>query len=478
MRNAYGKAASQSRATKGFYAATVTRVEGEDVYVKVPRLSNEFEHGPIPYVGGTPSVGDDTFVGFLENDPDTVVAVFSGGGAGSGPIQDAIFITTTEDTENLIALADYVCDGVDDHEEFIAAFDDLGEDGGTIWLGRGWYEPAQPMDMTGLGPVSIIGTGNYSYYATWIETVAYEGPGQVFYASDAGGRISFSNVYLFFDSWGTGIVPEDPGMLYFPNRRLDLSDSYVEYYGPWDDDFIETRPMIAMTGGVWSNVTTATDAVAVGHGSGRFFVRDSYIQARAQSIVSVGALHIAGAYLESYEVKPLVWSGDEATVADSYLEGYSYLEGVESGVATMSGGTVAMSDCSVYGYYYDWVNPMSFGVILDGVDNATISGCQFENADASVRVTGGPTNVVIAGNSFQYSACFVWADGTAGDKSRLLVANNVGDYGEWRSFSIGPGYEHVSVVGNSMKTHGYYSGTDMAFDGVKYLLVADNEASL
>lgn len=50
-----------------------------DVYVKIPRLSGEFEYGPIEYVGSVPSVGDSVFVGFKEGRRDELVAITAGG---------------------------------------------------------------------------------------------------------------------------------------------------------------------------------------------------------------------------------------------------------------------------------------------------------------------------------------------------------------------------------------------------------------
>lgn len=71
----YQKTASSYERPTGLYAATVTRVDGDDVYVEVPYLTADFEHGPILYVGGVPPAGTEVFVGFLNGDPDTVIGI-------------------------------------------------------------------------------------------------------------------------------------------------------------------------------------------------------------------------------------------------------------------------------------------------------------------------------------------------------------------------------------------------------------------
>ena len=109
VRPPYNKSASAYRRPEGMYKAEVTRVVGTDVYVKVPRLSYEFEHGPIPYAGATPIVGQETYVGLLEGRQDDVVAIFpSAAGGSSGPIESTFFICSDSQRQELQDVADYV----------------------------------------------------------------------------------------------------------------------------------------------------------------------------------------------------------------------------------------------------------------------------------------------------------------------------------------------------------------------------------
>ena len=67
------RSASKPGSASGFFAAEVTRVSGSDVYVKVPRLTLEFEHGPVQYLGSLPTAGDSVWVSFQEGRVDELV---------------------------------------------------------------------------------------------------------------------------------------------------------------------------------------------------------------------------------------------------------------------------------------------------------------------------------------------------------------------------------------------------------------------
>jgi len=68
------RSASKVGRASGFFAAEVTRVvDGTDVYVQVPRLTLEFEHGPVQYLGSLPTAGDSVWVSFQEGRVDELV---------------------------------------------------------------------------------------------------------------------------------------------------------------------------------------------------------------------------------------------------------------------------------------------------------------------------------------------------------------------------------------------------------------------
>jgi len=117
----------------------VTRVDGADVYVKVPRLTYEFEHGPIPYEGSVPKVGDDTFVTFLEGNQDDVVGLFPGSlGRWEGPIQPTVFVAASDARPELRHASDYEATGTNDDAKFVLAIDAvLALGGGRVSLSDG-----------------------------------------------------------------------------------------------------------------------------------------------------------------------------------------------------------------------------------------------------------------------------------------------------------------------------------------------------
>lgn len=124
-RSAPSKTWSAPNKPSGFYVATVTRVEnGNEVYVEVPRLTYEFEHGPIVYSGMPLSVGDKTWIGFLEGRQDDVVAPFPGGG---GPllipdtIEVTLLIASTTSSSGMQEQANFLCNGTNDEVQFLAA---------------------------------------------------------------------------------------------------------------------------------------------------------------------------------------------------------------------------------------------------------------------------------------------------------------------------------------------------------------------
>lgn len=83
-----GKTSSRPSAASGLYMAVVSRLDGEDVYITIPRLTSSLEYGPILYVGSVPAVGNRLLVGFVEGRVDEIAGftnpaalpVFSQGG--------------------------------------------------------------------------------------------------------------------------------------------------------------------------------------------------------------------------------------------------------------------------------------------------------------------------------------------------------------------------------------------------------------
>lgn len=137
-KSSYGKSSSTPRRPEGLYHATVTNVDGVDVYVEVPRLTLDFEHGPIPYSGDVPTVGDEVYVGFLEGSQDDVVGIFPGGGGGSGPIEPTYFVASSTARQELKDVADRVDPGVLS-EQIGDALLDCNAGGGKVQLGAGTY---------------------------------------------------------------------------------------------------------------------------------------------------------------------------------------------------------------------------------------------------------------------------------------------------------------------------------------------------
>lgn len=131
----YQKSAGTYQKPAGFYKAIVTRVESNQVYVKVPRLSYEFEHGPIPYAGDAPLPGDETYVGFLEGRQDDVVAIFPGNrneSAFAGPIEVTYLVVGSDARQALKDVADWVCDGTADETQIQLALTAVGTTPGRV----------------------------------------------------------------------------------------------------------------------------------------------------------------------------------------------------------------------------------------------------------------------------------------------------------------------------------------------------------
>ena len=134
-----GKSSSSYRAPSGLYKAIVSRVVGVDVYVTVPRMTDDFEHGPIPYSGPVPTVGAETYVGFLEGRPDDVVAVFSPS-SGVAPVVPTFLVASSLARQEMKDAADYVCTGTNDEVVINEAIGDLPAAGGTIQFTEGPFE--------------------------------------------------------------------------------------------------------------------------------------------------------------------------------------------------------------------------------------------------------------------------------------------------------------------------------------------------
>lgn len=64
-------------AASGVWLGTVTRVDAAGgVFLELPRLSADREHGPVPVIGGAVLVaGDRVAVGLLEGNPDRVIVL-------------------------------------------------------------------------------------------------------------------------------------------------------------------------------------------------------------------------------------------------------------------------------------------------------------------------------------------------------------------------------------------------------------------
>lgn len=116
----YGKSASSGNRPEGLFNATVSKVVFEGtktlffnaiieapstqvsvaldaevgspsqtglkprIYARVPRLTGNFEYGPIDFAGQIPKPGDSGFVGLREGRPDEVVLLTTGGEAAAG----------------------------------------------------------------------------------------------------------------------------------------------------------------------------------------------------------------------------------------------------------------------------------------------------------------------------------------------------------------------------------------------------------
>lgn len=142
VRSSFSKTSSRVNVPSGLHTAVVTQVNGDDVFVKIPRLTYEFQYGPVPYIGAAPFVGDTLFVGFIEGRQDDVVGIFPGQADSAGPIEPTWVIAAADATSELQQAADFLCDGTGDEFEFYEVFDyildsDIGK--GRIALSDGSF---------------------------------------------------------------------------------------------------------------------------------------------------------------------------------------------------------------------------------------------------------------------------------------------------------------------------------------------------
>ena len=232
-RNPYNKSASRYRKPTGLYYAIVSRVEGTEVYVKVPRLSVDFEHGPIPYVGALPQVGAEVFVGFLEGSMDDVVAIFPGGsGAGGGPIERTYLVAAIDCRPALRNVADYVCDGTEDWEQIGTAIQGAATlGGGRVALTEGVFEDhgnTNPLTWTtGSSDIVIEGAGRY---ATVLDISNTNPGGTGMIVPPGGGRITFRNMTIIGDDANGSSAAE---YVYYHGTGYTAFDNvYIESYTP------------------------------------------------------------------------------------------------------------------------------------------------------------------------------------------------------------------------------------------------------
>jgi len=142
-RSTFSKSSSRYRPPAGVYAAQVSQVDGLNVYITVPRLTKEFEHGPIVYTGTVPTVGDFCFAHFLEGRQDDVVVIFPGGGGSAGPIEPTFFVCADSERQGLQAVADYVSPAAANqtiHDACLA----LPSGGGKVQLSAGRFILSPP----------------------------------------------------------------------------------------------------------------------------------------------------------------------------------------------------------------------------------------------------------------------------------------------------------------------------------------------
>lgn len=206
----YLKSASSRRTPGGVYAAQVSQVDGVDVYVTVPRLTHEFEHGPIVYTGDVPTVGDFCFVHLLEGRQDDVVAIFPGGSGGGGGTEPSFLVAASDALQQWKDVADWVCDGTNDEFEIQAALDALPVAGGRVFLTEGTFDfggTTGEVDVTmssnqsiqGVGPGTLIAVTSSSGEAI-IQASNWQGTKNVQILNMrfdfAGATPSFDGIYL------------------------------------------------------------------------------------------------------------------------------------------------------------------------------------------------------------------------------------------------------------------------------------------
>jgi len=149
-RSSYSKTSSRVNVPSGLHSAVVTKVNGDDVFVKIPRLTYEFEYGPVPYIGTTPTVDEHLFVGFIEGRQGDVVGIFPGQASSAGPIEPTWVIAASDATSELQQAADFLCDGDGDEFEFLEVFDYIleSETGkGRIALSDGAFSFSNPIKV-------------------------------------------------------------------------------------------------------------------------------------------------------------------------------------------------------------------------------------------------------------------------------------------------------------------------------------------
>ncbi len=442
MIDGYGKTASLANPPDGLWVATVTRVEGNDVYVTIPARTMDFEYGPILYDGSLPSVGDNSLVGFLEGDGDTVVGIFPGSAIVSS-VEVTYLIASADASPAVKAIADYVCDGVADEEEVNAALQDNPNRGFSvrIYFTGGTYNFAEPISSTQTRSVEFVGAGTDETVLVFDEVEASS------YGVIGGYYLRYLGIfdlsifwYYNYDASDISEYKPSPNALIYATT-LYAGRVYVEAYdwGAWEPaiaDQHNTMPIISLGaygiisdchfegsgGGIWASSslydssfkrnTFVTENIPFNMQyrylyrttiEGNTFEVVGDVAAYAMYLYYSYDVSVRGNQFQGFEHTGIYARGVRLRIVENYIAG-----GYSTNWEWVNGET---PDASIYasiysgaveGNYLAWTSGL--GIFVDGgdyltIDNNTIVGISYE------AISGrSPSFISISSNLLQVNA--------------------------------------------------------------------------
>ncbi len=473
-----GKSASGDNSRGGFYGGTISRVDGEKVFVNVPHLAGDLEVELAHYTGSPPGSGEDIFVSFLNGLPDELAATFPGAG---GKIEFDVLIAAHNAPSGVRAAADFVCDGVDDEKEFQAAVE-------FIEAGSYGNEPPSGRVRVSGGDFSLSGPVSFSYDT--ISTVMFVGSGNgitrisIGYTPDPGDVAVFNvNKTAWSMFKDMSISFDSPGPL--PNRFAVISTNY-EYWAT-----VHLQNVSVSATGQNEAGTIFCDAVYAYVAT----IEDSDVTASGACVTNASSLFVQGSTLES-----LLGNAAESSTPyyhnQSWHVTHSSVSALGNGLSVSDAGKLLVTGTSfstggsalaigfsqqllAIGNIFGAGDRTSAGPLLgaETLSEAVIRGNVFDGSDGDGILVTGPnqydiaitgnamTNIVGAGISLQQAVY---------DSLFLVVSSNSIESGSGPAVIAG-GFRHVTINSNDLYVTG---ATAITLDGASEFSVRKNKIVL